>query len=175
MSETAAVVEAGPLVGLGPFVVDPLIWGHAENKPWLAGVFKLVSPVCVCSSPLRIRRSANWTHRRKRQHLHSDRNAEMGGTVTERYLQRCYATLTSAVVLPRVNIYIPDSPTWPRWPFSGSLWRPPLFPGCLAARPSDPPSPSSPLAAPPGLRPRLPAPATCLLGESLRTLTRRKD
>lgn len=37
MSETAAV-EAGPLAGLGPFVTAPLIWGHAENKPSLAGV-----------------------------------------------------------------------------------------------------------------------------------------
>lgn len=64
-----------------------------------------------------------------------------------------------------VNIYIPDSPTWPRSLFSDSRWHLPLFPGSPAARPSAPPSPSSPLACPPGLRPCLPAPATCLSRE----------
>lgn len=64
-----------------------------------------------------------------------------------------------------VNIYIPDSPTWPCSLFSDSRWRPPLFPGSPAARPSAPPSPSSPLACPPGLRPCLPAAATCLSRE----------
>lgn len=138
--------------------------------------FKLVSPVCVSSSPLRSRRSPNWSHsRKKKQHLHSERNTETGGTVIERSLQQRYTTITPRVVLPNVNIYIPDSPTWPRSPLSGSRWRPPLFPGSPAARPSTPPSPSSPLAAPLGLRPRLPAPATCLSGggKSLCTLTRR--
>lgn len=161
MSETAAV-EACPLVRLGPLVMDPLIWGHTENKPSLAGVLNWFYPFCVCSLPLRIHRSARWIQRRKRKRLHSDGNMALEQTVT-RYLWQCYAAMKSRVALPRANIYIPDSPTCSL--FSDSRWRPPLFPGSPAARPSAPPSPSSPLAGPPGSRPCLPAPATCLSEE----------
>lgn len=62
-------------------------------------------------------------------------------------------------------IYIPHSLVQPCSGFSGSRWRPPLFPGSLAAGPSAPPSPSSPPPGPPGSPPCQPAPAACLSGQ----------
>lgn len=117
--------------------------------------------MCAGVSPLRIHRSVGWIQRRTRKLLRSDRN-RVGVLFVPFIISRSFL---GSITQRQAIIYIPHSLVQPCSGFSDTRWRPPLFPGSLAAGPSAPPSPSSPPPGPLGSPPCRPAPAAFLLGQ----------